>query len=168
MYLWESQKFEYRPWSTLKEDEAGIISQLTQERNAIIDQALRKWRGHWNETIAKPVSCGTSGLYRDRAIAYWFLGRLMNGHERTRFCIEAPDTERPWSMRVPRLMKHLIMKLDRGQLKASDDLGNLEAECLDCEKACERKDGNHETMDALNVDFIMYRRKNDTTAAWRR
>lgn len=174
MYLWESQKFEYRPWSSLQEGEADVLDQLTQERNAIIDQALHKWRGHWNDTVASPMSSGTSGLYRDRAIAYWFLGRLMNGHDRTKFRIATEDattttTGTPsWSMRIPRLMKHLIMKLDRGQLNPSDDLDNLETECRDGERACERSDENSETMDALNVNFIMYRRKQDARVAARR
>jgi hypothetical protein len=62
-------------------------------------------------------------------------------------------------MRIPRLMKNLIMKLDRGQLETSEDLTSFENECVD-DEPYEKEDGGQETMDTLNVNFMMYRRRN--------
>ena len=68
-------------------------------------------------------------------------------------------------MRIPRLMKDLIIKLDRRQLETSEDLASLENGCLDCDDGpFDKGDGGgaQETMNALNVNFIMYQRRNGT------
>ncbi len=60
-------------------------------------------------------------------------------------------------MRIPRIMKHLIIKLDRGQLNESENIRDLQAECLDDDSYGEHENPR-EGIDLLNIRFIMSRK----------
>ncbi|KAK5459723.1 hypothetical protein LTS15_003852 [Exophiala xenobiotica] len=63
--------------------EQRISAQLADAQSKVIDNSLRLWRKHWDSTVERPGSMTSTGLYRDRALAYWYLGSLMNHDPRT-------------------------------------------------------------------------------------
>ncbi|KAH7413098.1 fungal-specific transcription factor domain-containing protein [Cadophora sp. MPI-SDFR-AT-0126] len=155
VFIWERQQFDNRSRG-VGQAESVVIQQLAKENNDVADHALNSWKSNWNTTASNSLSSMSSGLYRDRAIAYWFLGRLLNSEEKKQIQLVTGKRLKVWSMRIPRIMKHLIIKLDRGQLDESENIRDLRAKYLDNNLVGELDDAQgEEGMDLLNIRFIM-------------
>ncbi|PVH77487.1 hypothetical protein DL98DRAFT_534766 [Cadophora sp. DSE1049] len=81
VFIWERQQFDNRSRG-VGQAESIVIQQLAKENNDVANHALNSWKSNWNTTVSNSLSSMSSGLYRDRAIAYWFLGRLLNSEDK--------------------------------------------------------------------------------------
>lgn len=156
VFIWERQQFDNKSRPT-GDAELMVIEQLARENNNTALRALQTWRENWNQTMLSPSSQTSGGLYRDRAMAYWFLGQLMNSGDRNLVRLNTGGKPDRWSMRIPKLLTNLIVKLDGGQLVDIANINDLRARCLDGEAQDEPEDGGDE-MSTFNVQFIMTRK----------
>lgn len=102
--------------------EQRMKEHLADAQSKVIDNALLLWRKHWARTVERPGSMTAKGLYRDRALAYWYLGNLMNHNRRAAGLDVAPvSINGNWSFKVPRLLRKLTTLMDAGQLDTDSD-----------------------------------------------
>lgn len=102
--------------------EVNIREHLTTVQSQVVDNALELWRKHWAKTLSRPGSMACEGLYRDRALAYWFLGNVMNRNRGlANMDIVPVSVNGNWTLKVPRLLRKLTMLMDSGQLDDMSD-----------------------------------------------
>lgn len=107
---------------------ANVREHLTTVQSQVVDNALELWRKHWAKTLSRPGSMACEGLYRDRALAYWFLGNVMNRNRGLASMDIVPvSINGNWTLKVPRLLRKLTMLMDSGQLDdMSDSVSSME------------------------------------------
>ncbi|KIW34128.1 uncharacterized protein PV07_00924 [Cladophialophora immunda] len=124
LHMWE-QKLIFRrrdPREVQDPVEERMNEHLADAQSKVTNNALRLWRKHWARTVDSPGSMTSKGLYRDRALAYWYLGNLMNHNRRAKGLDVAPvSINGNWSLKVPRLLRKLTTLMDDGQLDANSD-----------------------------------------------
>ena len=98
-------------------EEQHVRNHLATTQSQVIDNALRLWRAYWNRRVSQPSSIDTHGLYRDRALVYWFLGNAMNrrqGSVGAEFFNTAVNGQK--TLKIPHLLRSLSVLADSGQL----------------------------------------------------
>lgn len=126
--MWEQRSLHLRTdtCDVADTEEQHVRNHLAAAQSLVIDNALRLWRVYWKTTVSQPSSMEAHGLYRDRALVYWFLGNAMNrtqGALGAEFPASADNRQK--ALKVPHLLRHLSMLADSGQL---DDMSQEPAD----------------------------------------
>ncbi|KAJ9134337.1 hypothetical protein NKR23_g10263 [Pleurostoma richardsiae] len=139
LHIWEQTTIHVRRHLLYVPDvpEQNVRDHLARVQSQVADNALQLWRTHWDRTVSRPAFTDSEGLYRDRALVYWFLGNVMNSHG-SLAGIEAPcvSVDGKWTLRIPRLLRRLTVLADSGQLDGMGDdttagTGEKLASCLE-------------------------------------
>ncbi|KAG8630977.1 hypothetical protein KVT40_000117 [Elsinoe batatas] len=119
--------------------------------------AFKRWWRLWSSTVSDPVASASSGLYRERAVAYRLLGQAMNKDTgfASRHVFKLTDTG-DWPLTVPRLLSRLIALMDTG---AYDTMGPEEIDSVKAklEQRLEELEGQMDGNDEIenDVDHIV-------------
>ena len=127
LHIWEQKTIHsQRDGSKIpNEAEQNVRKHLATIQSQVVDNALQLWRKHWAITLLRPGSMASEGLYRDRALAYWFLGNAMNRNR-------SLGGMGNWTLRILRLLRKLTTLVDSGQLDvASDSVTGVAGENFD-------------------------------------
>ncbi|KAM5347489.1 hypothetical protein ACJ41O_010494 [Fusarium nematophilum] len=123
LHVWEQQSIHKRddPTDVPDEAEKSMREHLSAAQAQAADNALQLWLRQWNKSVSRPASTESHGLYRDRALVYWFLGNLMNQCPGS----DVPESPAPlvngrWKMRIPGLLRRLAILVDSGQLNSTN------------------------------------------------
>lgn len=122
--MWEQKKIHAQRNLLEVSDaaELNVREHLTTVQSGVVGNALELWRKHWATTVSRPGSMACEGLYRDRALAYWFLGNVMNRNRGlVSMDIVPVSINGNWTLKVPRLLRKLTMLMDSGQLDDMSD-----------------------------------------------
>ena len=148
--------------------ELRIYNVLIEAQTQVVNNALRLWRIHWTRTIASTRSVASTGLYRERALAYWLLGHTMNHNSSIAIATGGHTQDHAtWTEKVPQLLRRLTTLLDAGQLDLTSDVPvELINRQLDCylKEIDEQEDENTsaDEMDAVVLSAMMRRASSNT------
>lgn len=124
LHTWEQKLLHSHNDRTIIGDliDRNVQNHLAEVNSKAVENALHLWRIHWSRTVSRPECMPSTGLYRDRALAYYFLGSVMNRNRNiagaNATLVPADDT---WTLKVPRLLRRLTNLLDSGMLEISQD-----------------------------------------------
>lgn len=125
----------------------SVREHLAAVHSQVIDNALKLWRSHWDRTVSQPSSTASHGLYRDRALVYWFLGNAINRNHGLAWPeFSAVSANGQWTLKIPRLLTRLTVLVDSGQLDVASD-GASENEAAD-KLACHLRDLQQDSADS--------------------
>lgn len=157
LHVWEQQRIHMRddPADVPDDAEKSMREHLWMAQGQAADNALQLWLRQWNKTVSRPASTESYGLYRDRALVYWFLGNLMNQCPGP-----APLVDGQWRMKIPGLLRRLAILVDSGQLNSTDGAVTsvvrevLASQLGDVNKGVDSNAGT-ESMDTITMRYIM-------------
>lgn len=111
--------------------EQQMRDHLAVTQSQVIDNTLRLWKVYWDKTVSRLAPAAPHGLYRDRALVYWFLGNAMNRRQGSAGCDFATVSgSRKRTLKIPHLLRKLSVLADSGQLDGVDQQSPEGAETL--------------------------------------
>ncbi|KAF2799629.1 hypothetical protein K505DRAFT_356446 [Melanomma pulvis-pyrius CBS 109.77] len=150
LHIWEQKTIHVQiDCSKISNEvEQNVRKHLVNIQSQVVDNALRLWRKHWVVTLSRPGSMASEGLYRDRALAYWFLGNIMNRNR-------SMGGMGNWTLRILQLLRRLTTLVDSGQLDvASDNVTGVAGENIDPHLG-DIQESADESADVEGVDTII-------------
>lgn len=141
-----------------------VRDHLAATQAQVVDNALRQWRICWSRTVSRPLSMMSCGLYRDRALVYWFLGNVMNrSYGLPGIELPATSVNKQKTLRIPRLLRRLSVLVDSGKLadvgeEASEGAETLDS-CLKSLQETEDAETGGEGIDAIVLSCMMRKRR---------
>ncbi|KAH6962361.1 hypothetical protein BKA56DRAFT_597584 [Ilyonectria sp. MPI-CAGE-AT-0026] len=166
LYMWEQKNtyIQNELSDITDKTEQHVRNHLAATQAQLIDNALRQWRICWSRTVSRPLSVMSCGLYRDRALVYWFLGNAMNrSHGLSGIEIPATSVNKQKALRIPRLLRRLSVLVDSGKLadvgeEASEGTETLDS-CLKSLQETEDVETGGEGIDAIVLSCMMRKRR---------
>ena len=141
-----------------------VYDHLVDIQCQLVDVALKQWRKQWSKTMSSTASRSSRGLYRDKALAYWLLGNVMNRNSTLSGTATPVSRNGSWILKVPRLVRKLTALVDEGQVGGAtgDSIaitgGNLDAQLDNLREGLDES-ADEGGMDTLTLSCLMRRER---------